>query len=144
LVDPRVDPGEPESPRSPRVKDPSIAEIVPAILHSLGTLLSAKLRLLEREFTSDVAKLRATIPLFAAGALMALLALGLAGAGAALLLGEWLGSPGGGLLIVAALYGAVALTVLGIARSRIRRMNGFLRATLDDLKRDVEWLKDIP
>jgi hypothetical protein len=142
LIDPRVDPGEPESVRPPGVEDRSLAEIIPAILHSLGTLLSAKAKLLEREFSSDFAKIKVAASLIAAAALAALLALGLVGAGAAILLGEWLDSPGLGFLIVGGIYLAVALAAFGFAWRRWRRMNGFLRTTLSDLKRDVEWLKD--
>jgi hypothetical protein len=142
-MDPRIDPRGPETARPPEVEDRSLAEIIPAILHSLGTILSAKLKLFEREFSSDVAKLKAAVSLVAVGALVALLALGLAGAGAALLLGESLNSPGLGFLIVGGVYLAAALVALAIARTRLRRMNGFLRTSLHDLKRDVEWLKDI-
>jgi len=143
LIDAPVDPGGPESVRPPGVESPSVGEIIPAILHSLGTLLAAKFRLLEKEFSSDTAKLKAAAVWSVLGALVALLALGLAGAGAALLLGERLDSPGGGFLIVAAIYLAAALVALAVARSRLRRMNGFLRTTMEDLKRDAEWLKDL-
>jgi putative superfamily III holin-X len=144
LTDPTVGPGEPEPIRDPGAGNPSLAEIIPTLLHSLAVLLSAKLQLLEREFSSDIVKVRAAAVFLAAAALLAVLGLGLAGAGAALLLGRWLDSPGGGLLIVAAVYLAAALAALGIARSRLRKMNGFLRTTLEDLKRDVEWLKNLP
>lgn len=143
MIDSPVDPGEPESIRPPGVESPSVGEIIPAILHSLATLLSAKFRLFEKEFSSDTAHLKVAAAWMAVGALVATLALGLAGAGAALLLGQWLDSPGGGFLIVAAIYLVAALIAVAIARSRLRRMNGFLRATLEDLKRDMEWLKDL-
>ena len=144
MTDSPVGPSEPEPTRPPGAEESSLSEIIPAILHSLGVLLAGKLRLLEREFSRDFVKLRTAAWLIVLAALMALLAFGLAGAGAALLLGRWMDSPGGGLMAVAGVYLAVALTALGIARSRIRRMHGFLSETRADLKRDIEWLKDMP
>ena len=122
---------------------PSLIELVLTILKSLGTLLSGKLQLAEREISQDFGTLARVAGLVVGVIVLLILALGLAGAGLALLLAPLVGSTGGALLIVAGLYLLAGLLIMALARSRIRKMGGFLSESRADLKRDAEWLKNL-
>jgi uncharacterized membrane protein YqjE len=121
----------------------SIIELVLGILQSLGILLAGKLRLAETEISQDLGTIARVAGLVVGVLVLVLLALGLAGAGLALLLAPWIGSTGGALLLVAALYLLCGLVVLALARNKIRNMGGFLGESRADLKRDAEWLKNL-
>ena len=123
--------------------DFSPGELAGAFAGSLGTFLAAKLRLLELELYRDLAAVRSTAWIVGAFAALLILAVVFAGAGAALLLGEAMGSPGGGFLVVAALYGVVSLVLIAAGRRRLKRLGSFLAVSRADLKRDVEWLKSL-
>ena len=133
--------GVPESEET--AVPPSLVELVLTILTSLGTLLSGKLQLAEREISQDFGTLARVAGLVVGVVVLVILALGLAGAGLALLLAPQVGSVGGALLLVAGLYLVAGLLILVLARSRIRKMGGFLSESRADLKRDAEWLKNL-
>jgi len=122
---------------------PSLIELILTILKSFGTLLSGKLQLAEREISQDFGTLARVAGLFVGVAVLMILALGLAGAGLALLIAPQVGSTGLALLLVAGLYLIVGLSILLLARSQIRKMGGFLSESRADLKRDAEWLKNL-
>ena len=121
----------------------SLVGLLVGITQALGALLAGKLRLAEMEISRDLAVLVRSLALLVAVSVLVTLALGLAGAGLALLLAPRLGSPGAALLLVAGVYLLAGLAVLMVARSRIRKMGGFLSETRADLKRDAEWLKNL-
>lgn len=121
----------------------SLIELAFAVLQSLGILLAGKLRLAEREISQDLGTVARAAGLLVGVLVLVILALGLAGAGLALLLAPWIGSTGGALLLVAAIYLLCGLVILALARSSIRRMGGFLSESRADLKRDAEWLKNL-
>jgi hypothetical protein len=122
---------------------PSLIELILTILKSFGTLLSGKLQLAEREISQDFGTLARVAGLFVGVAVLMILALGLAGAGLALLIAPQVGSTGLALLLVAGLYLIAGLSILLLARSQIRKMGGFLSESRADLKRDAEWLKNL-
>ena len=122
---------------------PSLIELILTILKSVGTLLSGKLQLAEREISQDFGTLARVAGLVVGVVVLMILALGLAGAGLALLLAPQVGSTGLALLLVAGLYLIAGLTILALARSQIRKMGGFLSESRADLKRDAEWLKNL-
>ena len=122
---------------------PSLIELILTILKSVGTLLSGKLQLAEREISQDFGTLARVAGLVVGVVVLMILALGLAGAGLALLLAPQVGSTGLALLLVAGLYLIVGLSILALARSQIRKMGGFLSESRADLKRDAEWLKNL-
>jgi uncharacterized membrane protein YqjE len=121
----------------------SLIELILSILQSIGILLAGKLRLAEKEISKDLGTVARAAGLVVGVLVLVMLALGLAGAGLALLLAPWIGSTGGALLLVAAIYLLCGLVILALARSSIRRMGGFLSASRADLKRDAEWLKNL-
>ena len=121
----------------------SLIELAFAVLQSLGILLAGKLRLAEREISQDLGTVARAAGLLVGVLVLVILALGLARAGLALLLAPWIGSTGGALLLVAAIYLLCGLVILALARSSIRRMGGFLSESRADLKRDAEWLKNL-
>jgi hypothetical protein len=122
---------------------PSLIELILSILQSVGILLAGKLRLAEKEISKDLGTIASVAGLVVGVLVLVMLGLGLAGAGLALILAPWVGSTGGALLLVAALYLLSGLVVLALARGRIRSMGGFLSASRADLKRDAEWLKNL-
>ncbi|MCI0566580.1 MAG: phage holin family protein [Acidobacteria bacterium] len=122
---------------------PSLIELILTILKSLGALLSGKLLLAEREVSQDIGTLVRAAGLVVGVVVLVILALGLAGAGLAMLLVPWVGSPGGALLLVAGIYLLGGLLTLAIAWNRIRKMGGLLSESRADLKRDAEWLKNL-
>jgi hypothetical protein len=122
---------------------PSLIELILTILKSVGTLLSGKLQLAEREISQDFGTLARVAGLVVGVVVLMILALGLAGAGLALLLAPQVGSTGLALLLVAGLYLIAGLSILLLARSQIRKMGGFLSESRADLKRDAEWLKNL-
>jgi len=129
---------------SPTPEDLSLTSLLTLSLESLLALLAGKIRLLEMELTRDLATLRTAAGLLAGLGLLIALTLVFAGAGAAFLLGEAMGSTGGGFLAVTGLYLFAALIVWAVLRRRLRRLGHFLQETRADLKRDVEWLKNLP
>ena len=122
---------------------PSLVELALTILKSFGTLLSGKLQLAEREISQDFGTVARAAGLVVGVVVLMILALGLAGAGLALLLAPQVGSTGLALLLVAGLYLIAGLSILALARSKIRKMGGFLSESRADLKRDAEWLKNL-
>jgi len=121
----------------------SLLGLLTGIAQALGALLAGKLRLAEIELSRDLATLLRSLALLAAVGVLTTLALGLAGAGLAMVLAPRLGSPGGALLLVAGIYLIAGLAILIVARSRIKKMGGFLSESRTDLKRDAEWLKNL-
>ncbi len=120
------------------------AALLSAFSRSLASFLAAKIRLFEREISRDLAGLGGTFLALAGLGILLALALLFAGAGAALLLGEALGSPGGGFLLVAGAFLAGGAITWMAARRRLMRLRHFLRETRADLRRDAEWLKNLP
>jgi hypothetical protein len=94
------------------------------------------------ELSRDLAGLQGTAFLLVGLAALLILAVVFAGAGAALLIGSALGSPGAGFLVVAGLYLAIGLILFVACRKRLKRLGQFLAETRADLKRDAEWLKN--
>ena len=144
MANPAGGPDEPDSLQGDGTEAPaSLIELVLAILQALGMLLAGKLRLAEKEFSQDFGTIARVAVVVLGVVVLVILALGLAGAGLALLLAPRLGSTGGALLLVAGLYLLCGLVALALARSRIRNMGGILSESRADLKRDAEWLKNL-
>jgi len=129
---------------SPTPGDSSLSGLLTLSLESLLALLAGKIRLFEMELSRDLAALRTVAGLLGGLVLLLALALVFAGAAAAFLLGEAMGSTGGGFLAVTGLYLLAALIAWALLRRRLRRLGRFLQETRADLKRDVEWLKNLP
>ncbi len=122
----------------------SLREILSTAAKSAATLLAGKLRLAELELSRDLTGLRTGLVLLLVSLLLLFLTLEFAGAGAAILLGKAIGSPGGAALVVAGAYLLGGIMALAAARRRLRRLRSILRESRADLKRDVEWLKNLP
>jgi uncharacterized membrane protein YqjE len=118
-------------------------EEILALARSLGTLAAGKIKLAEQEITEDSATLVKVVGIVLAGALFAVLSLGLLGAGLALVIAPWIGSTGLALLLVGGIYLLTGIVLALAARSKIRKMGGLLSETRADLKRDAEWLKNL-
>jgi uncharacterized membrane protein YqjE len=143
VIEPPRD-GTPDAGASAAGETPSPEGFLRTLAESLGTFITGKFRLLELELSRDLRDVgRAAILLALVAALLVMMIL-FAGAGVALLAGEAMGSPGGGFLAVAAVYMAAALVLLAAGRKRLKRLSHFLEATRADLKRDGEWLKNLP
>lgn len=113
------------------------------LVRSLGALVGGKLKLAEQEITKDSATLVKAAVIIAAGALFAILALGLVGAGMALFIAPKIGSLGLSFLLVGGIYLLTGAILVLVARNKIRKMGGLLSETRADLKRDAEWLKNL-
>jgi len=123
---------------------PALGEILSTAAKSAATLLAGKLRLAELELSRDLTGLRTGLVLLLVSLLLLFLTLEFAGAGAAILLGKAIGSPGGAALVVASAYLLGGIMALAAARRRLRKLRNILRESRADLKRDVEWLKNLP
>lgn len=113
------------------------------LVRSLGILVAGKVKLAEQEITKDSVTLVKVAGIIAAGALFAVLALGLAGGGLALVIAPLIGSTGLALLLVGGVYLLIGAVLVLAARNKIRKMGGLLSETRADLKRDAEWLKNL-
>lgn len=122
----------------------SLGEILSTAAKSAATLLAGKLRLAELELSRDLTGLGTGLVLLLVALLLLFLTLEFAGAGAAILLGEAIGSPGWAALAVAGAYLLGGIVALAAARRRLRKLRNVLRESRADLKRDVEWLKNLP
>ena len=121
----------------------AVLDQVLTLVRSLATMISGKIKLAEQEISKDSLTLVKAAGIVAAGALFAILALGLLGAGVALVIAPRVGSIGLSLLLVGGIYLLIGIVLALVARSRIRKMGGLLSETRADLKRDAEWLKNL-
>ncbi len=113
------------------------------LVRAFGTLVSGKVKLAEQEISKDSATLVKAAGIIAAGGLLAILALGLVGAGLALFIAPKIGSLGLSFLLVGGIYLLTGAILVLVARNKIRKMGGLLSETRADLKRDAEWLKNL-
>ncbi len=123
---------------------PSLGEILSTAAKSAATLVAGKLRLAELELSRDLTGLRTGLVLLLVSLLLLFLTLEFTGAGAVILLGKAIGSLGGAALVVAGAYLLGGIMALAAARRRLRKLRNILRESRADLKRDVEWLKNLP
>ena len=139
------DTSRPASPGASLAGDPpaGVMDEILILARSLGTLVAGKIKLAEQEITEDSATLVKVVGIILAGALFAVLALGLVGAGLALVIAPRIGSTGLALLLVGGVYLLTGIVLALAARSKIRKMGGLLSETRADLKRDAEWLKNL-
>ncbi len=144
MPDPPPAGGTPTDPEAPPPEGIAPAALLAAFSRSLASFLAAKIRLFEREISRDLSGLGGALLALAGLGVLLAMALIFAGAGAALLVGEALGSPGGGFLLVAGAFLAGALITWAAARKRLMRLRHVLRETRADLRRDAEWLKNLP
>jgi len=136
------DPVSAEGPPPPTVEEAaSLAGMISVAAESFAALLAGKLRLAGLELSRDLVTILVAAGFLVCSLLLVLLALGFAGAGAALLLGRMMGSPGAALLLVAGAYALAAVLALAVARTRLKRLRDFLKESRADFKRDLEWLK---
>jgi len=142
--EPTGDPAAPSGAESARAAgESSPGGVLAGAARGLVALLAGKLRLAELELSRDLSGLGTTVGILAAVLVLLVLVLLFAGAGAAVLLGEAMGSAGLGLLVMAGIYLLAALLLVLAGRRRLRRLRGFLGETRADLKRDVEWLRSL-
>ena len=135
--------GEPSAPSSGSSADgvqapgPLLSEVAGA----LAALLSAKLRLARHEISRDGAALVSILLLLSVSVLILSLCLLFVGIGAVRFLEPWLPAPGLAWLVVGSFYLAAGLLALFAALRRFRRIKTFLRASRQDLDRDLEWIR---
>jgi uncharacterized membrane protein YqjE len=142
LAEPPSGPGRDPAPAE--AGGSSLGEMLSTAVKSAAALLAGKLRLAELELSRDLTGLRTGLVLVLVSLLLFLLTLGFAGAGAAILLGKAIDSPGQATLIVAGAYLLGGVAALAAARRRLRSLRNILQESRADLKRDVEWLKNLP
>jgi len=135
------DSGQPETMSSDAT--PTLVELILTIFKSLTALVVGKIRLAQLEFSQDFGTLLSVAILGLCAGVAIVLALALAGAGLAYLITAWTGSLGGSFLLVGLVYLLAGAILLLAARSRVRKMGGFLSESRADLKRDDEWLKSL-
>jgi uncharacterized membrane protein YqjE len=144
LLESSRDPGNPSPPEAVRAAaGSSPGSILTALTRDLVSLFAGKLRLAELELSRDLSGLGTTAILAFSLVLLLVLFLAFAGAGAALLLGQAIGSTALGLLVVAGIYLLAGLVVILAGWRRLRRLRRFLGETRADLKRDMEWLRSL-
>ena len=144
MPDPSGNPGAaPGAEGAPAPGGSSPGSVLAVLARDLASLFAGKLRLAELELSRGLAGLGTTAVLVLALALLLVRTLLFAGAGAALLLGEAIGSAALGFLAVGGILLLAAFLLALAARKRLRRLRNFLGETRADLKRDAEWLRSL-
>lgn len=122
--------------------DRSIGALFNDAATDLGILLSTQIDLAKLELRDEVVRAGRAAALLASGAVtgaMTLLLLTFAGAWA---VGEALGSPALGFLIVGVIYAIGAAVLLIVGRRHVREVDLVPRRTVETVKSDVAWAKE--
>lgn len=123
--------------------DKSVGDLVGRLTQELGDLVGAHLELAKIEIKEEVAKAGRGAGLLGAGALSALVAVIFLSTAAAWGLAELM-APGWAFLIVGAVWTIAALILGYTGREQIRDVEPMPRATVTEIERDREWLKQQP
>jgi predicted phage tail protein len=124
-------------------EDRSIGELFSQLTHDLGVLVRQEAELAKTEMTTKVSRLSGHAAALATGgivafvgalALVAALILGLAEIGIA----PWLSA-----LIVGALLAIAGYTMIQKGRARLKDVNLKPKRTIESLKDDVQWAKEL-
>ncbi len=124
-------------------EDRSIGELFSQLTHDLGVLVRQEAELAKTEMTAKVSRMGGHAASLATGgvvafvgaqALVAALILGLAEIGIA----AWLSA-----LIVGALLAVMGFMMIQKGRARLREVNLKPRRTIETLKDDVQWAKEL-
>jgi uncharacterized membrane protein YqjE len=119
----------------------SFATLFNRLVGDVLRLLDQKLALLKVELKEEIAAVVKKSVLMIAGAVMALLALVLLLLALALWLGELVGSTPGGFAIVGGVLALVGLTLVMSMRRRLAEQRLVPELTVEELRRDAQWIK---
>jgi hypothetical protein len=130
---PRVERFEPEGP--------SIKDLVSHLVADLGRLLDAKVTLLKLELRSELSSAARGAGLLGTAAVTGILAITLLMIALAVWIGELVGSIPGGFAILGGVLGLVAGVLAAVGLRTLRRQKLVPEETIQELRRDVEWVK---
>ena len=125
----------PEGPRQA-----SFYELVERLLSDAFTLFDHKLALAALEMKQHAESAARGLAVVAAGALAATIGLSLLAVAAALAIGRALDSPAGGYVIVGAVIAVAGAIAIAVGRSRLARLSLAPHQTIDELRRDAQWI----
>lgn len=133
--------GAPMRPSAPREADRPVGELLRDLGDEIATLVRQEISLAQIELTEKAKPVAASASLFGATALLALGAFGALTAcfiaALALELEVWVAS-----LIVAVVYGIIALALLYAGRKKLREAGSLVpEQTTQTIKEDIEWAK---
>lgn len=117
-----------------------IGTILQDMFADLSAIMRSEIKLAKSELKSDVVELRRVAPLFAAGAILGLFALGYLLTAAllalAIVIPPWAAS-----LVIFVLTAIVGAAAINVARSRLRNAKLKPERTMKTMKENAEWLK---
>lgn len=121
----------------------SLGDLAGRLTQELGDLVSAHVDLAKTEIKEEVAKAGRGAGLLGGGALAALVAVIFVSTAAGWGLAEWM-APGWAFLIVGLAWTIAALIMAYTGREQMRDVEPMPKATVEEIERDKEWLKQQP
>ena len=136
---------------APAVHSQADIESLPALVGRLGdnmmTLLDAKLKLLKKEVTDDASAYVRNVAMIAVGGVIALVGLALLNVSLALFVSKLFSfsqpvNYALGFLIMGALYLAIGGILVITMKNRMAARNPVPEKTVEELRKDQQWLKN--
>ena len=117
-------------------------DLVERLLSDVGALLDQKLTLLTIELKNEGAVVVRNLLVALVGAVFATLGLLQLSIAAALWIGAAIGSVPGGYGIIGSVFVLGGGSLLAVMRSRLEKQHLLPRKTLQEFRRDAQWIKD--
>lgn len=133
--------GAREDPQTDARDRESFYELIERLVGDVYKLLDHKLALATLEMKHHVESVTRALMLMVAGGLAATIGLALLAVAAALAIGRAIDSPAGGYVIVGAAIVVIGAIVIVAAKARLTRQPLAPPQTIDELRRDVKWMK---
>jgi len=119
----------------------SVPEVLQDIVGNIQEIIRSEFRLAKAEFKQEASKAAPPVKVIVAGAVIGFYALGFllftAVMGLATMMATWLAA-----LIVGAVLGIVALTLITTASKRLKHVNAVPERTIETMKENVQWAKN--
>jgi uncharacterized membrane protein YqjE len=125
-----------------RGEGPGFFDLIERLFSDLGTLLDQKLTLLTIELKNEGAVVVRDLLMVLVGAVVVTLGLLFISIGAAVWIGAAIGSVPGGYGIVGGVFLLGGGSLLAVMRSRMEKNHLLPRKTLQEFRRDKQWIKD--
>jgi uncharacterized membrane protein YqjE len=119
----------------------SVPEVLQDIVGNIQELIRSEFRLAKAEVKQEATKAAPPLKMIVAGAAMGFYALGFllftAVMGLATMMATWQAA-----LIVGAVLGIIALTLITTASKRLKHVNAVPERTIETMKENVQWAKN--
>ncbi|HWZ24701.1 MAG TPA: phage holin family protein [Verrucomicrobiae bacterium] len=119
----------------------SVPEVLQDIVGNIQEIIRSEFRLAKAEVKQEASKAAPPVKVIVAGAVIGFYALGFllftAVMGLATMMATWLAA-----LIVGAVLGIVALTLITTASKRLKHVNAVPERTIETMKENVQWAKN--